>query len=139
MARVLIVEDDMTYCKALAASLRDDGHAVLCAADADEAIHFLRSATPDLAIIDMMLPRGNGKDVIAAARTIPTPAYVPIVVLTAGTLPVLEDELLPFVQAWFTKTTVSLREIKQAINDNLLPGQSKGPSRDWPCNCNGRC
>jgi CheY-like chemotaxis protein len=139
MARILIVEDELNFCRPLAAYLRDDGHAVACAADAGEALRFIRSATPDLAVVDLMLAEGNGKEVIAAIRTAPWPAYIPIVVVTATTSPKVQEELLPFVEGWFTKSTVSLRTIKQSVTDSLLPGSPSGSAADWPCGCAGRC
>ena len=59
-ARLLLVDDDPNLLVVLAEQLRDDGYDVATARDGVEAMRRLESGWPDLAIIDMMMPRLDG-------------------------------------------------------------------------------
>jgi len=78
--RILIVDDDPNLLVLLADQLRADGYEIATARDGDEALRRLRSAWPDLLIIDMMMPRMDG---LTLAREIKAQADLPIIVLSA--------------------------------------------------------
>ena len=69
-ARILVVEDDVSSAECLAEVLAAEGHAVAVALDAYEALASVEDFTPDVAIIDIGLPRVSGIQVAAALRTI---------------------------------------------------------------------
>jgi len=79
--RVLVVEDD----EAMAVALRDgfeyEGYEVVRAADGEEGLSLARSESPDLVILDVMLPKMNGLDVCQRLRS--EGNQVPIIMLTA--------------------------------------------------------
>ena len=58
--RILLVDDDPNQLVLLADQLRADGYEIQTARDGDEALRRLRTAWPDLLIIDMMMPRMDG-------------------------------------------------------------------------------
>jgi len=78
--RLLLVDDDPNQLIALADQLRADGYQIQTARDGDEALRRLRTAWPDLLIIDMMMPRMDG---LTLAREIKAQADLPIIVLSA--------------------------------------------------------
>ena len=78
--RILIVDDDPNLLVLLADQLRADGYEISTARDGDEALKRLRTAWPDLLIIDMMMPRMDG---LTLAREIKAQADLPIIVLSA--------------------------------------------------------
>ena len=78
--RILIVDDDPNLLVLLADQLRADGYDIATARDGDEALKRLRTAWPDLLIIDMMMPRMDG---VTLAREIKAQADLPIIVLSA--------------------------------------------------------
>ena len=112
---ILFVEDEAAFRNALAAFLRSKGYAVLLAGDGREALAVLRDRRADLAVIDLMLPKLNGKGLIATIRTDPDLAGLPVVVVTATSGETAEGELRPFVQAWMTKSTVTMADIERTI------------------------
>jgi DNA-binding response OmpR family regulator len=59
-ARVLVVDDEATHARAVAAGLRLEGFAVETAANAVGAMDLLRTEAFDLAIVDLMMPGTNG-------------------------------------------------------------------------------
>ncbi len=77
---VLIVEDDPHAVELVRLYLDRDGHRVLTAADGIDGLRQAREASPDLVVLDVMLPGLNGLEV---CRTLRAESQVPIVMLTA--------------------------------------------------------
>jgi two-component system response regulator RegX3 len=78
--RILLVEDEEAISEPLAQHLERDGFAPEVAATLSEARELYRSQAPDLILLDVMLPDGDGRDL---AREIRKESDVPIVMLTA--------------------------------------------------------
>lgn len=78
--RVLVVEDDETLRFTLDHNLRREGYRVLTAARGDDGLRVAREQSPDLIVLDVMLP---GIDGIQFARILRRDAAVPIIMLTA--------------------------------------------------------
>ena len=83
MIRVLIAEDDQNIVEALSFVLSRDGFEVSTALDGEEALRSLRAAAPDLMILDLMLPRRNGFEVLKLVKSDPALRVLPVIVLTA--------------------------------------------------------
>ncbi|HEY8521341.1 MAG TPA: response regulator transcription factor [Gammaproteobacteria bacterium] len=79
--RLLLVEDDQTLSRSLAAQLQRAGYQVDCAADGREGLYFAREYSIDLAIIDLGLPGLSGVELIKTIRA--EGKSYPILVLTA--------------------------------------------------------
>src|SRR5919108_4821760 len=80
MAAVLLVEDERGLASLIRSHLERDGHVVLQAFDGMEAVALARQASPDLLILDWMLP---GLDGLTVCREIRRWQLMPIVMLTA--------------------------------------------------------
>jgi two-component system alkaline phosphatase synthesis response regulator PhoP len=81
--RILIVDDDSKIVRLLRASLEQAGYQVLVAYDGRTALRMLRGERPDLVVLDLMLPDGDGWDVTRVMRSDSTLANTPIIMLTA--------------------------------------------------------
>ena len=77
---ILVVEDEPEIVELLRSYLERDGHRVLTAADGEAAIREVEAATPDLVVLDLMLPRLDGWEVSRRIRAL---MPVPIIMLTA--------------------------------------------------------
>jgi DNA-binding response OmpR family regulator len=77
---ILVVDDEPTLRETLVESLELDGYRVVAAADGREALERFRAETPDLVLLDVMLPELSG---IEVCRIIRSESAVPIVMLTA--------------------------------------------------------
>ncbi len=82
-ARILIAEDNSHIVESLTFVLARDGFEVAAALDGEDAIRQLRSAPPDLMILDLMLPRMNGFEVLKLVKSDPLLKALPVIVLTA--------------------------------------------------------
>lgn len=80
MAVIMIVDDDPTVVDVVRRYLEKDGHSVLTAADGAAGLAVFGEHSPDLVILDVMMPRMSGLDV---ARNIRRTSEVPIILLTA--------------------------------------------------------
>jgi DNA-binding response OmpR family regulator len=80
---VLVCEDEPALRELVRVSLGEDVYAFIEAADGDEALALLREHRPDVLILDLMLPRRSGLDVLDELRGEPPLAYVGTIVLTA--------------------------------------------------------
>jgi two-component system OmpR family response regulator len=77
---ILVVEDDRTLRSVLEYNLGKEGYTVISAGDGIKALELARSASPDLVILDVMLPQMSGFEVCRSLRKETT---VPIIMLTA--------------------------------------------------------
>ena len=80
MVRVLLVDDDVELTGLLGEFLAGEGFEVAVAADGEAAVQAALSSSPDLVILDVMLPRLNGFEVL---RRIRERSSVPVIMLTA--------------------------------------------------------
>lgn len=69
--RVLVVEDDDTVREVLSARIDDWGYPSRAAADAEEAERLLRSFDPEIVVTDLVLPDGNGLDLLERIKEAP--------------------------------------------------------------------
>ena len=79
--KVLVVDDEPAIVEAVTYNLRQQGFQTLVAGDADAALRLLREKSPDLVILDVMLPSGSGFDVCRLIRQ--SGSTIPILMLTA--------------------------------------------------------
>jgi len=78
--RILIVDDEPAIIKGLSFSLKQDGYEIDSAVDGEEAVEKFNSNPYDLIILDVMLPRLNGLEVLERIRE---QSRVPVIMLTA--------------------------------------------------------
>lgn len=78
--RILVVDDDPKILKALEQALTKEGYDVRRAADGEEALKAAKEVSPDLIILDIMLPRLDGFEVCAKLRAV---SNVPVLILSA--------------------------------------------------------
>ena len=80
---LLIVEDEEDILALLHFNLIKAGYNVTCAACGEEALHILQQQTPDLILLDLMLPGISGLEICERLRDTPETAQLPIIMLTA--------------------------------------------------------
>ena len=125
-ARILLVDDDPNLLVVLAEQLRDDGYDVATARDGVEAMRRLDAGWPDLAILDMMMPRRDG---LSLAREIKARADLPIIVLSAIDAADSKAERLDEVAEDYVTKPYHYPELRARVNRVLrrlgdrLPGQ----------------
>ncbi|HEY2189055.1 MAG TPA: response regulator, partial [Caldimonas sp.] len=81
--RILVVDDNPTNIKILQTRLASAGYAIVTAADGEEALVAAREATPDLILLDVMMPKLDGIEVCKRLRADPDFPFTPIILVTA--------------------------------------------------------
>src|ERR1700685_3511253 len=81
--KILIIDDDQHLVLGLTARLKSNGYKVVCATDAISAITVARKESPDLVILDLGLPAGDGFLVLDRMRDLPDLVATPVIVLSA--------------------------------------------------------
>lgn len=83
MAKILIIEDNPTNMKLVSLVLRNAGHTILCAVDAESGLTLARAEPPDLILMDIQLPGMDGLAATAILKQDPTTAAIPVIAVTA--------------------------------------------------------
>jgi DNA-binding response OmpR family regulator len=82
---VLAADDDEDILELIAFRLEHSGYTVLQARDGQEALDLARTAKPDLAVLDVMMPKLDGFEVTRRLREDHSTTRIPIILLTART------------------------------------------------------
>jgi two-component system, OmpR family, response regulator RegX3 len=77
---ILVVEDEEAISEPLAAALGREGFDVLVAGTAAQGLELFETRSPDLVLLDVMLPDGDGRDVLRRLREV---SRTPVIMLTA--------------------------------------------------------
>ncbi|RZJ27120.1 MAG: response regulator [Haliea sp.] len=83
MANILVIEDNPANMKLACLLLRNAGHGVLCAVDAETGLTMARAERPDLILMDIQLPGMDGLAATALLKQDPATAAIPVIALTA--------------------------------------------------------
>ncbi len=81
--RILFVDDDKEIVRLMRTYLAKSGYDVRVAYDGKTALHMLRQETPDLVLLDLMLPDLDGWDITRKIRADVKLAHLPIIMMTA--------------------------------------------------------
>lgn len=81
--RVLIADDDPSIRRVLALSLQKEGYRTADACDGGEALEAMRAGEADLVLLDLMMPKVTGWDVLTERAAAPELLKIPVIVITA--------------------------------------------------------
>jgi CheY-like chemotaxis protein len=122
MRKVLLVDDDPLILKIYQEGLARHGFQVDTAADGLAAVQTLRADRPDVVILDLMMPKLSGVDVLKFIRSRADLAKLPVVVVSNVYLSELAEQAMAIgVQKAVLKTRCSPSVLANTINE-LLPG-----------------
>ena len=86
MARILIIDDSPTDTHVFTTVLEKIGHEVLSAASAEDGVALVRSARPDLVLMDVILPGMNGFQATRLLAKDPDTAAIPVVIVSTKSM-----------------------------------------------------
>lgn len=116
MATVLIVEDEEHLAETLRFNLAADGYTVRMAADGAEGLSLARALRPDLVLLDLMLPKLDGTEVLRGIRE---HSLAPVVILTARTSEADRVKGLDLGADDYVTKPFSIAELKARIRAHL--------------------
>jgi two-component system, cell cycle response regulator DivK len=83
LATILIIEDNRANMKLASLLVRNGGHTVLCAVDAESGLTLARAEQPHLILMDIQLPGIDGLAATTLLKKDPATATIPVIALTA--------------------------------------------------------
>jgi CheY-like chemotaxis protein len=83
--RILLAEDSKPIRRANESALLKAGYEVICAVDGESALRLAREQKPDLILLDMIMPKMSGPEVLQCLKSDAATAGIPVVVLSGLT------------------------------------------------------
>jgi DNA-binding response OmpR family regulator len=120
---ILIVDDEPTYSYALVEILRADGYKVQLVTSGDKALDVMNELSPDLLLVDIVMPAMNGKTLISELRSTSAWVDLPIIVVSARTMPEDRAAALEAGADYFLPKPFSRQELR-AVIQSFIPALS---------------
>ncbi|MEI7765699.1 MAG: response regulator [bacterium] len=118
--KVLIVEDDIHVSKVFQVQVEKAGFVAIVSEDGEEALRVLEAEKPDLVILDLMIPKKDGFEVLEEARKMPEFQKIPIVVISNLGQDTDKARALGLgATEYLVKVDFSIQEIINKIKDYL--------------------
>lgn len=128
MKRILYVEDDQLVARLYSQKLAEAGFEVVCAEDGLVAIRKLVEFVPDLVVLDLLMPRMTGADVLKFMRQRPELKSVPVVVFSNSFLTSLTEQVaVSKVELTLVKSAVTPNKLVAAVRE-IIAGPHSDPT-----------
>src|SRR3972149_1477320 len=126
MAKILIVEDDALIIRLYQKVFTSQGYEVETAINGEEGLAKARSVKPDLILLDIMMPKLNGLEMLRQLKAIPDVEKIPVVVLTnlSGDADA-ETALKEGAVKYIVKSDYKPKEIFNIV-DGIMAGYTRG-------------
>ncbi|HZW95095.1 MAG TPA: response regulator [Candidatus Eremiobacteraceae bacterium] len=124
--RILLAEDDRFLRKSAGAMLHRQGFIVMAAEDGEEALRLARTENPDLILLDLIMPKMQGFDVLRALKSDPHTSPIPVIILSnlGQELDSVAAREMGALDYW-VKSNLALEELAMRV------GQAISTSRDY--------
>jgi CheY-like chemotaxis protein len=122
---ILYIEDDVVVLTAYRTRLQKAGFDVESSVDGIEAMRILAVREFDLIILDLMLPRFSGTEILKAIRNNPRLATIPVVVFSSN-LEVVHPSVLAMADKLLLKGDCTFQNLLQSIEDLLASRPGDG-------------
>jgi CheY-like chemotaxis protein len=128
MKSVLLVDDDSAILLGTGVRLQSMGYTVYTAEDAVNAVSAVRKNEPDVVVLDISLPAGDGFLVAERLQKLIGSAATPIIFITASDNPALRERARKLGAAGFLRKPFDATSLANAIETALSPGDDWRPS-----------
>jgi len=116
MKKILIIEDEKVLLEVLQKKLTSDGFEVDIAQDGDEGILKMKANKPDLVLLDIIMPKKDGFEVLAAMQQSKELSDIPVVIISNSGQPVEIDKALKMgVRDYLVKTEFDPQEVSKKV------------------------
>jgi len=116
---VLIIEDEEDAAELFAEMMRVSGFRVIKTSKSPLAISLMTTEKPDIVLLDIMMPEISGLDILRQMRREPTLANIPVIVVTAKSMPSdIKNGMEAGASTYLTKP-VGYLELKEAVERAL--------------------
>lgn len=127
MKKILLVDDDPVLTRMYQKKLENDGYLVETAADGDTALDKIHSSRPDLVLLDIMMPRLNGFEVLKQLKAHTETSTIPVVLLS--NLSSSDEDILKGIQLGAltylikagNRPSVVVAKVKEILASHICP------------------
>jgi CheY-like chemotaxis protein len=124
--KILLAEDNLLMSKVSAAALRRSGLEVVLAMDGEEALEKARSESPDLILLDVIMPKLQGFEVLTRLRADPRTTTIPVVMLTnLAQMEDVNEALRAGAMAYFIKSELKGNQLAERVLEILDAEQQR--------------
>jgi len=120
MKKILFIEDDSALQKTLGDTLRQEGYNLISALDGEIGLRMVQKENPDLVLLDLILPKLDGFEVLQRLKEDPKTKGIPIIILT--NLERMEDidrALELGASTYLVKANYTLEEVVEKVEKVL--------------------
>jgi two-component system response regulator RpaA len=120
-SKILVIEDDTPLRKVLVAKLKESDYPVESAADGEEGLALALQLHPDLILLDLILPKKDGREVLHQLRADSWGRNVPVIILTVlDADEKMLNEILAYHPAhYFIKSEWRLEDVIEKVKELL--------------------
>lgn len=120
MSKILFVEDEPSLQKAISEVLAQEGYKVLGAADGEEGLNLAKKEKPNLILLDLILPKKDGFEVLKELKADNELKDIPVIVLTnLEGVGDVEKALEIGATTYLVKTNYKLEDVVSKIKETL--------------------
>lgn len=123
---ILVADDEPSIVLSLQVLLQKAGFAVRIARNGEEALESVAESTPDLILLDAMMPRRDGFDVCQSLRANPAYQSLPIIMLTAKSRDVERQKGMALGATDYITKPFSTRDLVTTVRKYLTPEINQG-------------
>jgi CheY-like chemotaxis protein len=128
VSTVLLIDDSKFLRRANELSLGKAGHQIVTASDGEEGLRLAREKKPDVIVLDMMLPKLGGADLLQILKGDPLTAKIPVIVLSS--LPQKNELKLMAAgaAAYLEKSSLALEQCSSELSRTISKVLSSAPT-----------
>jgi DNA-binding response OmpR family regulator len=125
-SKILIIEDDQRINKVYLAKLSVEGMEAATAIDGEEGLRKIYSENPDLIILDLMLPKKSGFEILKEIKTDPKVRDIPVLILSnLAQEKEIEEGMALGAEDYIVKTNFSIQQVIEKIREVLKKSTKK--------------
>lgn len=121
--KILIVEDEEALSRVLEERFKSEGFETEVAHDGEEAVEIAKKSLPNVIILDLILPKKMGFDVLKEIKKIPELEKVPVIVVSnLGEDESIKEAIRLGANDYFVKSQHPIEEIIDKVKNYTVPG-----------------
>jgi len=118
MKKILFIEDESALQEALGEMLSQDGYEIVAALNGEEGLKLAQTKNPNLIVLDLVLPKIHGLEVLKKLKENKKTQNIPVIVLTnLETAEDVEKSIKMGATAYLVKSSYSLEEVTEKIKN----------------------
>lgn len=120
MKKILFVEDESALQKTFGDILKQEGYEMVSALDGEVGLKLAKTQSPDLILLDLILPKMDGFEVLEKLKEVPETKDIPVIILTnMGRMEEIGKSLELGAKTYLVKANYTLQEVVEKVKKAL--------------------